>query len=149
MENIDFLTKELVHTFTFTTANSDREGATEVNIYGRRYIKLGTYQAMTYVGLLYKAYDKYDKTKKYVLCIGRSRQHQNDVKVDKELAYEVAQQNAMMSPISVTVYDKRPDGHVFKNLVNANLCNTKVKFLRTQQEIDASNKVKGLNYWLE
>ena len=136
MTNIDFLTKELVHTFNFSTANFNREGVKPVCIDGRRYLKLGTYQALTYIGLLYKAYDRQDKKMKYVLCIGRTRQHQNDLHVNKELAYEVAYQNALMSPISVTVYDKRPDGNVFRNLVHTNIENTTVKFVRTKQEIE-------------
>ena len=53
-EKNKFLFKELVNTFSYTTATQDREVYADVSINGRRYRKYGTLQAVAFVGNLYK-----------------------------------------------------------------------------------------------
>ena len=93
MEKFDFLTKELVDSFSYTTITKNRKMYTEVNIQGRQYIKLGVAQALTIVGNLYV--DAYGR--KILMC-GMSKQHPNDSKVDKNIAYEIAAERAMFDP---------------------------------------------------
>ena len=104
MNNSNFLSKELVNTFAYTTATQDRDVCTDVSINGRRYRKYGTLQAVAFVGNLYKVgvpgegYLKDDgpvqnRNDKYVLVIGMSKQHPYDTKVNKDLGYEIATEN--------------------------------------------------------
>ena len=95
---MNILTKEILKTFSYTTANGNREGSMLVKINGRDYVKFGTFQAVTLVGDLCEVYDADVKRLKTVLFVGVSRQHPRDIKIEKELAYEVAHLNALFNP---------------------------------------------------
>lgn len=93
MKQFDFSTKELVETLSYTTVTKDRQACTDVTINGRQYTKYGTLQAVTVVGNLYK-----DFRGNKILIVGVSKQHPNDQKCNKQLAYEVAQAHALFNP---------------------------------------------------
>ena len=109
--NNDFLFKELVNTFAYTTATQNRDVCTDVSINGRRYTKYGTLQAVTFVGKLYKVgtpsegywprengRPEVKHNEKFVLFIGMSKQHPCDNKINKQLGYEIAETNALNNP---------------------------------------------------
>ena len=121
--NKDFLTKELVNTFSYTTASQNRNVSTDVSINGRTYTKYGTLQAVTFVGNLYKI-NEY----KNVLVIGMSRQHPNEFNVNKEEGYERAALNTLDDPIMMIEVHGRFTKRRFVNIVETYL---------TRKEIDA------------
>jgi hypothetical protein len=144
----DFLFKELVNTFAYTTATQNRDVYTDVSINGRRYTKYGTLQAVTFVGNLYKTGVKGDgylkedgapvnKNEKYVLSIGMSKQHPCDTKVNKELGYEMAMMNALNNPIILIEINDKFTYRRFRNIVEDYLNTIKLEFIKTKQEIIA------------
>ncbi len=147
----DFLFKERVNTFGYTTATQDREAYTDVSINGRRYTKYGTLQAVTFVGNLYKTnvkgegYLKNDgkpeiKNEKYLLVIGMSKQHPYDTKVNKETGYEVAAENAINNPIIMIEVQGKFNYYRFRDIVEMYLDTMNLEFIKTKQEIIAEGK---------
>lgn len=134
----DFLSKELVNTYAYTTATKDRDVCTYVSINGRNYAKFGTLQAVTFVGNLYKV-DSYKKNSKdfnkYVLMVGLSKQHPCDTKVNKQEGYEAASIRAIDDPIIIMNVEGKFDKHRFNNIVKNYLSNMKLEFIKTRKEI--------------
>ena len=142
-----FYFKELVNTFAYTTATQNRDVCTEVSINGRRYDKYGTLQAVAFVGNLYKVdipgEGYYPRelvpnkkiNPKYVLTIGMSKQHPYDTKINKELGYEIANENAMMNPIMIIEVQGKFNYRRFKNIIENYLANMNLEFIKTRQEI--------------
>jgi len=89
----DFLTKELVNSFSYTTITKNRNAYSDTIIDGRAYTKYGTLQAVTIVGNLY--HDCYGNE---IMTIGISRQNPCDSKCNKSVAYESAQMKALTNP---------------------------------------------------
>ena len=145
----DFLFKELVNTFAYTTATQNRDVYTDVSINGRRYTKYGTLQAVTFVGNLYKTGVKGEGYLKddgapvnnvkdtYVLVVGMSKQHPCDTKVNKEIGYEIAMTNALDNPIMIIEINGKFNYRCFKNIVEDYLNTIKLEFIKTKQEIIA------------
>ena len=151
--NNSFLFKELVNTFAYTTATQDRDVYTDVSINGRRYRKYGTLQAVAFVGNLYKVgcsgegyWPKEDgpiqtsKNEKYVLVVGMSKQHPYDTKVNKELGYEIAQENSLDNPCMVIEVQGKFTKRRFVDLVEYYLSTMKLEFIKTRGEIIAEGK---------
>lgn len=137
--NNDFLFKELVNTFAYTTASQNRDVYTYVRINGRTYAKYGTLQAVTFVGNLYEIKNNNSdgdyNPSKYILMIGMSKQHPNDVKVDKNLGYEIAQNNAQQDPIIIMEVQGKFNKRRFVYLVEHYLDTMKLEFIKTKEEI--------------
>ena len=146
--NNNFLFKELVNTFSYTTATQNREAFTDVSINGRRYRKYGTLQAVTFVGNLYKVgctgkgyWPKENgpiqssKNGKYVLVIGMSKQHPYDTKVNKELGYEIATTNMLNNPIIMIEVQGKFNKRRFVNIVENYLDTMNLEFIKTHKEI--------------
>lgn len=131
----NFLGKELVRTFVYTTATQDREAYTDVVINGRKYTKYGTLQAVTFVGNLYKVDDK------HVLFVGLSRQHPCDTKVNKRLGYEIASENALDDPFMIIEVNNKFNKHMFNDFVEGYMDNMmELQFVKTRQEIMLEGK---------
>lgn len=151
--NKDFLFKELVNTFVYTTATQDRDVFTDVSINGRKYTKYGTLQAVTFVGNLYKVgengkgywpkesgYPDVKNHEKYILFIGISKQHPYDTKVNKQIGYEVAMENALDNPSIIIEVQGKFTYYRFKNIVENYLSTMNLSFIKTRQEIIAEGK---------
>jgi len=93
MKKFDYLTKELVNSFSFTTITKNRESCAEVMINGRTYTKWGKLQAITMVGNVWR--DTYGNT---IMHVGIARQNPKDTIIDKQTSYEVAQNRSMNNP---------------------------------------------------
>ena len=93
MKDFDFNSKKFVESLTFTTINQDRTTYTDVRINGRRYLKTGILQAITFVGNLFE-----DDNGNKLLLVGISKQHPCDSKCDKSIAYEQAQLKSLTNP---------------------------------------------------
>lgn len=136
----NFLSKELVNTYAYTTATKDRDVCTYVSINGRRYAKFGTLQAVTFVGNLYKVNNEKKNREdfdKYALMIGMSKQHPCDTKVNKQEGYEVAALRAIDDPILIMNVEGKFDKYRFNNIVEQYLGNMKLEFIKTRAEIIA------------
>lgn len=146
--NNSFKFKELVNTFAYTTATKNREVCTEVSINGRKYDKYGTLQAVAFVGNLYKIDVKGEgywprekgpindsRQSKQVLFIGMSKQHPYDTKINKELGYEIAAENALDNPIMMIEVQGKFTYRRFKNIVEDYLSTMNLEFIKTRQEI--------------
>ena len=152
-----FLFKELVNTFSYTTATQDREAYADVSINGRRYRKYGTLQAVTFVGNLYKvgiqskgylnlkegenvSLKPLKNEEKYVLMLGMSKQHPYDTKVNKELGYELANDNAFNNPCMIIEVHGKFNKRRFVDLIENYLDTMKFEFIKTKGEIIADGK---------
>ena len=156
-EKNKFLFKELVNTFSYTTATQDREVYADVSINGRRYRKYGTLQAVTFVGNLYKvgiqskgylnlkegenvSLKPLKNEEKYVLMLGMSKQHPYDTKVNKELGYEIATENMLTDPVIMIEVQGKFNKRRFVNIVESYLDTMKLEFIKTKHEIIAEGK---------
>lgn len=95
---MDFLTKDLVKTFSYSTANNYRNYEKRMVVNGRTYYKIGQLQAVTMVGNLYKCYDPNVESFKYMLMIGVAKQHPRDLKITKQEGLEIANEKAYSCP---------------------------------------------------
>ena len=154
--NDKFLFKELVNTFTYTTATQDRDVYADVSINGRRYRKYGTLQAVTFVGNLYKvgvpsggylnlngqstSLKSVKNQEKQVLVIGMSKQHPYDTKVNKELGYEVARVNSLDNPCIIIEVQGKFNKRRFVDIVEYYIDTMKLEFIKTRDEIIAEGK---------
>lgn len=147
----NFLFKEKINTFVYTTATQNRDVYTDVSINGRRYRKYGTLQAVAFVGNLYKVgvpsegYLKdggpvQNRNEKYVLVIGMSKQHPYDTKVNKEIGYEIATENMLTDPIMIIEVQGKFNYYRFKDIVEMYLDTMRLEFIKTKQEILAEGK---------
>lgn len=131
----NFLGKELVKTFSYTTATQDREAYANVVINGRQYTKYGTLQAVTFVGNLYRVDNK------YVLFVGMSKQHPCDTKVNKRLGWEIAAANALDNPFMIIEVNSKFDKFMFNDFVEGYMDNMMdLQFVKTREEILAEGK---------
>lgn len=132
MKNFDFLTKELVESLSYTTITKNRNAYTNVVIDGRTYTKYGTLQAVTIVGNLYK--DAFDNK---ILMVGIAKQHPNDSKCNKQVAYEAAQAHALFNPD--VIFNTVPD-HLtlfnFSKMMEWYVDGMELEFIKTKQEIE-------------
>jgi hypothetical protein len=149
----NFLFKELVNTFDYTTATQNRDVYTDVSINGRHYRKYGTLQAVTFVGNLYRVgwsgegyYPKEQgpiqtfKNDKYVLVIGMSKQHPCDTKVNKDLGYEIATNNMLNDPCIIIDIQGKFTYRRFKTIVENYLSTMKLEYIKTKKEIEMEGK---------
>ena len=141
---MNILTKETVKTYSYTTANGNREGSMLVKMNGRDYIKFGTFQAVTLVGNLCEVYDADVKRLKTVLFVGVSRQHPRDIKIDKELAYETAHLNALFNPQMVIEVGECFTQYNFREFAKNYIDTLKLQFVKTTQEIDEDDFMSAI-----
>ena len=140
MKSNNWLNKEIVKTFVYTTANKDRFVYTPVSINGRTYIKTGELQVVSFVGNLYKVYNKETKNYEYWLHVGLSKQHPCDSKVNKQLGYEVAQENAFIDPIITMQVNKKFGNITWRKIIDAYYEDMDLEFVMTKSEIKNANK---------
>ncbi|MBQ3416059.1 MAG: hypothetical protein IJH39_12155 [Clostridia bacterium] len=141
---MNILTKEILKTFSYTTANGNREGSILVKMNGRDYIKFGTFQAVTLVGDLCEVYDADVKRLKTVLFVGVSKQHPRDIKIDKELAYEVAHLNALFNPQMIIEVGEYFTQYNFREFAKNYVDTLKLQFVKTVQEKDEDDLLSAI-----
>ena len=95
---MDFLTKDLVKTFSYSSANNYGSYEKRVVVNGRTYYKTGQLQTVTMVGNLYKCYDPNVESFKYMLMVGVAKQHPRDLKITKHEGLEIANEKAYSCP---------------------------------------------------
>lgn len=132
---MDFLTKELIGVYSYTNMNEDRTDVKRVVIKGRTWLKTGTATATTVVSLLYKSYNPSVKRNEYVVLMGVARQNPGDVVLDKEHGYEVAMENALMSPVAIYNFEHEIDKDFIDSMMKNYVMSLPVKFIKTRQEL--------------
>lgn len=132
---MDFLTKELIGVYSYTNMNEDRTDVKRVVIAGRTWLKTGTATATTVVSLLYKSYNPSVKRNEYVVLMGVARQNPGDVVLDKEHGYEVAMENALMSPVAIYNFEHEIDKDFIDSMMKNYVMSLPVKFIKTRQEL--------------
>jgi len=130
MKKFNWKNKNLLKTFSYTTATENREVMTTVNYLGRDYFKCGTVQAVTFIGNLYED-DNHNK----VLTVGISRQHPNDIKCIKEEGYEAATLKAMFEPdIIFNTVPKKITKFNFRQMCKWYIDGMDLEMIKTSQE---------------
>lgn len=144
---MDFLTKELIGVYSYTNMNEDRTDVKRVVIKGRTWLKTGTATATTVVSLLYKSYNPSVKRNEYVVLMGVARQNPGDVVLDKEHGYEVAMENALMSPVAIYNFEHEIDKDFIDSIMKNYVASLPVKFIKTRQELgkDINNYDRNKN----
>jgi len=137
MNKETFTGKTFVESFSFTTANKEslRNGVKDVMIEGRKYIKLGRYQAVTFVGHKYKTADG-----KTLLFVGMSKQNPIDAKEDNKLAETYAEARIIGDPCIMMEINPRFSRADFTTLMYMYLQNIKLDFVKTSAEKRTANK---------
>ena len=131
----DFLNKELVKTLSYTTASQNREAYSNEVINGRNYIKTGTLQAVTVVCNIYKIYNSESNMTEYWAHMGLSKQHPTDIMVNKELGYEVANNNALNNPFCIIQVNKSFGEHTFRDMIRPYIDDMDLEYVKTTEEI--------------
>lgn len=135
MEKFDYLNKEEVKSFVYSTISENRQSTKNECINGRWYTKYGTLQALTFAGRLYKVFNFEKNKHEYVLHVGMSKQHPNDSHINKQLAIEVAFDNCLMSPIIEMAFETEYiPFDMFRDIVQTYSFNLDLKFIRTREE---------------
>lgn len=146
---MNILTKETLKTYSYTTSNGNREGSKLVRILGRDYVKFGTFQAVTLVGNLCEVYDADVKRLKTVLFVGVAKQHPSDIKIDKELAYETANINAMFDPAMIIEVGSEFTQYNFREFAKNYVDTLGLAFVKTAAERKDAEWNVGFEEWLD
>lgn len=152
--NMDFLTKELIGVYSYTNMNEDRDSVKRVVIKGRTWYKTGTVTATTVVSLLYSIYNPSVKRNEYVVLMGVARQNPGDTNLDKNLGYEIAMENALMSPVAkIKFASEIMSTEVIEDFMRQYVNSLPVHFIKTRAELgndidkyDRNSRVKSDYY---
>jgi len=134
-KDFDFTTKELVKTLSYCSCKNNREAYADVIVNGRKYIKLGTLQAVTVVCDVYKIFNNTTNMVEYWACFGMAKQHPNDLQVNKDLAYETAHLNAQLNPFCILQVNKRFGQNIFLDIIRPYINDMDLEFVKTKEEI--------------
>jgi hypothetical protein len=134
MNNLDFLTKEQHRTFVYSTISNDRLSSKSVCINGRWYEKYGVEQAVCFFGVIYKVMNNVTGCREYILHVGMSKQHPDDSRINKSLAIELSQENALIDPIIEMKVSDKFEYYDFKCMMEIYVNTLNLKFIKTRQE---------------
>ena len=150
--NLDFLNKNEINSFVYSSIDRDNVICKNVVIDGRQYTKWGKAQIVTFVGLMFEAQNKdSNKTVNYV-AVGVSKQHPMDIKNDKKIAIETARINALVNPC-IVFYDAPSsfDNFTFKKMMDTYVDTMDLDFVMTRDELKNAEKrefEKDWNFYL-
>lgn len=133
---MDFLTKDLVKTFSYSTMNEWRNMEKQMVVNGRTYVKFGQAQVVTLVGNLYKCWDPIVESYKNVLMVGVAKQHPCDLKITKRDGYEVANEKAYASPSIVMEVDHGFNKEKFNVIAMCYIETMNLSMVKTPKEIE-------------
>lgn len=131
MSKFDYSKKELLKTFSCSTASRPRNAESLTYINGRAYIKTGELQAVTAVGNLYV-----DEEGNKVLHIGISRQHPKDIECNKRVGFEQAQLKATVDPdIIINTVPSKLTTYNFARMMSWYVDMMELEYVMTKEEI--------------
>ena len=135
IKNSDLINKELVKSLIFSTASKNREVSTSVIMDGRQYIKIGTLQAVTIIGNVYKVLNTKTNMYEYWLFAGMAKQNPTDINCNKQLATEIAADRALCDPFMIMQVGKSFGQYTFNDMMSAYIQDMDLEFVKTAQEI--------------
>lgn len=135
---MEFLTKTLIGEYSYTDANKDRNAVKRVMIDGRKYFKTGVRTATTVVAFQYKIFNPSINRSEYITLMGVARQHSGDTKVSLEEGYEIAAENAMISPVATYKFPTECPAKAIRILMELYVDCLPVNFVKTQAELTKS-----------
>ena len=133
---MDFLTKDLVKTFSYSTINEWRNLEKQVVINGRTYVKFGQAQVVTLVGNLYKCWDPSVESYKNMLMVGVAKQHPCDLKITKQEGLSIANEKAYACPSIVMEVDHDFNKEKFNIIAMCYIETMNLEQVKTRQEIE-------------
>ena len=140
INNNVLVNREFVKSLVYTTASKNRDAYSSVVINGRRYEKEGTLQTVTIVGNVFKYFNTKTKTSEYWLMCGMAKQHPADLKNDKRLAAELADERAWIDPFIVMKVNKQFGKNTFADMMRPYVDDMDLDYVMTAEEI--KNKYK-------
>ena len=144
MNNLDFLNKEELDTFVWSSANINRYNCKDTMYLGRYYTKWGDEQIVTFFGIKYAVKNMSTNKTENVVLVGMSKQHPEDIHHDKKVAMENARINALIDPFLVmkNVSDNF-DKHNFVEMITAYHASMDLDFIMTSEEVKHKNCSKN------
>lgn len=142
---LDYNTKEFVRSYHYNNAKEDRCYIKQEIINGRTYDKYGVGTVTSMVIDLWKVYDPSVKLFKYVYIGGISRQHPNDCRINTELGYELAHENAFVNPVFRMEYTEKIPTKLVILMMENYVAGLPIEFVRTRQEIEILKLSKSIN----
>lgn len=147
---MDFLTKELVDTIHYSDVKKDRYHTRKIVINGRPYVKIGNRTATSVIVLLYKVFNPSVEHSEYLALMGVARQNPKDINITVEEGYEVAYENALISPVATVKYINKPSKIDILNLIDVYYNTLPQEFEYTQKELlEMGEYVSKLDYYDE
>ncbi len=128
--NLDFLTKELVCSYSYSNSRLDRDFTKQIELNGRQYVKYcqDTFTVLT--GQLYRLNDS-----SYLLLVGKCRQKPSDINPDTNEIEEMSSFNSFDHPVIMVEIDHEITNDEFSELAEWYIDNQKRSEIYTQQEL--------------
>lgn len=143
--NLSNKIKEFVCEYTYSDANKARFYTKDVVINGRTYTKYGTATATTVVCLQYKITDPSTNRSEYLTLMGVARQNPGDTAINEQLGYEIATENALISPVATIITPTELSRYSARTFMRNYIDTLPVNFIKTRQELQNEGK-KLYNY---
>ena len=143
MNNLDFLNKEELDTFVWSSANTNRYSCKDATYLGRYYTKWGDEQIVTFFGIKYAVKNMLTNKTENVVLIGMSKQHPEDIHHDKKVAMENARINALIDPFMTM--KNVPDDFAKQNfieMIKAFHSSMDLDLIMTAEEVKHKNCIK-------
>ena len=149
MNNLDFLNKEEVDTFVWSSAKLDRYNCKNTMYLGRYYTKWGDEQIVTFFGIKYAVKNLDTNKTEYVVIVGMSKQHPEDVHHDKKIAMETARINALIDPfMTIRNVSKEFTKQQFIDMVRAFHTSMDLDFIMTSEEANRKQAINEEKEWM-
>lgn len=137
---MNFHNKEIVDVFSWTNTKFVEGQEEEVIINGRKWVKVGKKQNVTFVCVKYQSIEPSNKpNNKYFISIGVAVQHPNDYHAKLSEGEEVAHTNALVNPCITMDVDEYFDNIDFYRFIKSyyfSFFDYKLKLVKTKEEID-------------
>lgn len=129
--NLDFLTKELVCSYSYSNSRLDRNFTKQIELNGRQYVKCCQDTFTVLMGQLYRLNDS-----SYLLLVGKCRQEPFDLDPDIKEIEEMSSFNSFDHPVIMVEFDHEITNDEFYELAEWYISNQKRSELYTEQEIE-------------
>lgn len=141
--------KEFVDAFEWTNSKFIDGAIRTERILGRIWASLGKLQTVTFVASKVRIDSSSNEPSKYLLTVGMSKQHPEDRTTNKDVALEVAMENALIKPIIRMEVNKDFDQIDFNRMIQTyykSNIHDNLKFVKTKQEINELNEFQEYEF---
>ena len=142
MKQKDYLYKDLVGEYMFTTIGKESYKIKTIEVNGREYEATCKCQSLTAIAQIYKIWDSDEKKYVHKLFVGVVKQHPRERCV-KKIAIEQAKIKVLTNPDMVVDWDKTNTFRMLADFVEHYMATIPVKPLQTSKEIlDSEFKIE-------